>query len=253
MRRWTWTTLTGSLSPSSARSVSVRGYLGEVNTALPAPARIFIAHHLLGYVSKGYRIVLHPGRKITAPGMTYTGEATAEKLEIAVGGPWQDWLGILVHETCHLDQHLEDPTVFNRADSALARVSAWLDRSTEDMDPHDFRTIAELESDCELRALEKIEQHGLPISREDYARRSNAYLLSYGVALRSRTWIPQPYNDASLCGKMDSSRIIPAAEALAQSPLVSDADFLRLASPAAPSVPPATQTGQSLEAPGLAG
>jgi hypothetical protein len=183
---------------------------------------------------------LHPGEKITAPGMTYTGEATAEKLEIAIGGPWEDWLGVLAHETCHLDQHLEDPTTFNRADSALARISSWLDLVADEVDPSDFRTILDLESDCERRTIEKLSRHSLPLNREDYTRRANAYLTSYGVALRSRTWIPQPYRDDALCAKMDSSRVITVDEAIAPCPNAPDSEFLRLATPL-----PTTQTARS--------
>lgn len=224
-----------------------------MSTILPPPARRFLSEHLLGYVTKGYTVTLHPREKVTAPGMTYTGEATAEKLEIAIGGPWEGWLGILVHETCHLDQHLEDPTTFNRADAALARVSAWLDLATTEVDRSDFRTILELESDCERRTLAKIAEHALPLDREDYARRANAYLLSYGVALRSRTWIPQPYRDDALCGRMDSSRIVTAEEALAPCPLAPDAEFLRLAAPLPPAKglqQPSMRIDQSPAAPG---
>jgi hypothetical protein len=207
-----------------------------VKSKLPPAVRRFLSDHLLGYATKGYRITLHPGEKITAPGMTYTGEATAEKLEIAIGGELESWLGILVHETCHLDQHQEDPTTFNRADTALVRISSWLDRSTDDLNPPDFRTILELESDCERRTVEKIARFALPLDPEDYTRRANAYLLSYGVALRHRTWIPQPYRDDTLCKKMTSLKILGVDEALAPSLVSPDADFLRLATP-----PPATK------------
>lgn len=220
-----------------------------MNTSLPPAARRFLSDHLLGYAQRGYRVTLHPGKSISAPGMTYTGEATAEKLEIAIGGPWGGWLGILAHETCHLDQHLEDPTSFNRADAALARVSSWLDHTTDEVDPSDFQTILELESDCEVRSLKKIEQYDLPLDPLDYTRRANAYLLSYGVALRSRKWIPQPYRDDSLCERMDSSKIANPAEALAPNPLVPDSEFLRLAEPlATPPLVPPTQPDRPLGA-----
>lgn len=197
-------------------------------SSMPDSARRFLSGHLLAYASLGYRITLHPGEKITAPGMTYTGEATAEKLEIAIGGPWQDWLGTLVHETCHLDQHRADPSSFALADASLARISAWLDRSTDVVSLDDFLTILRLESDCESRSLKKIAEFGLPLDPEDYTRRANAYLLSYGVSLRHRVWVPQPYRDNDLCKRMTSSRILLADEALTSPGPVPDSDFLRL-------------------------
>lgn len=200
---------------------------------LPDTVKRFLSEHLLEYAGKGYRITLYPGEKITAGGMTYTGEATAEKLEIAIGGSWLDWLGILAHETCHLDQHIEDPASFDRADSALGRISAWLDGKREDAGDEDFLEILRLESDCEVRTIEKITRHGLPLDAADYARRANAYLMSYGVSRRNRVWIPQPYRNDRLCLEMPAGRILQAEEILSGNFRDMDPEFMAIAGNAA--------------------
>ncbi len=207
-----------------------------MTSPLPDFARNFLSSHLVDYARLGYRIVLHPGEKITAAGMTYTGEATPEKLEIAIGGPWENWLGILVHETCHLDQHIEEPTSFDAAESALSRITGWLDGKLNTPARLDFETVLFNESDCEMRSLRKMEEFSLPIDRSDYTRRANAYLLSYAVALRHRVWIPQPYRHDSLCSRMPSSQIMTPEAVLDGPPVVPDSDFLALLPEASPAV-----------------
>jgi len=202
-------------------------------SSAPETVRRFISDQLLNYAARGYRVTLHPGKKITVGGMTYTGEATAEKLEIAVGGDWQDWFGIFVHETCHLDQHIEEPSTFARADGAMNRIADWLDKKTDTVAREDFHEILHLESDCENRVLRKAVESELPIDLGDYTRRANAYLQSYAVALRHRRWIPQPYSDFSICAQMPQCHILTVDEVLSERvPVVPDSEFLRLANPA---------------------
>jgi hypothetical protein len=195
---------------------------------IPKSCTDFLSEQLFGYAARGYKIILHPSAKITTGAMTYTGEATAERLEIAVGGDWKDWIGILVHETCHLDQHIEDPSTFVRADDSLKRISDWLERKTDACEVHDFREILQLERDCEERALRKMHDFNLPVDTKDYAQRANAYLASYGPALRHRAWIPQPYRSDSICSRMPSDKILGVDEVLRGEGVVPDADFLRL-------------------------
>lgn len=200
------------------------------STPLPPQIEDFIGVQLSRYARAGYRVKIHPLDKISKASMTYTGEATAESLEIAIGGPWQEWLGILVHETCHLDQHIECGDSFDIAETALSRISAWLDGKAPSVTLEDFRLVLENESDCESRSVKKIRENNLPIDLQDYTRRANAYLASYPVAFRHRVWIPQPYRNDNLCSLMPDSGVLTASEVLGSSAdLPADDEFLRLA------------------------
>lgn len=197
--------------------------------AIPDPARVFLTEQIFRYSRLGYKVIIHPGAKITKGNMSYTGEATEDCLEIAIGGLWQEWLPILVHETCHLDQHIGDKASFDRAEKSLRAISSWLDRKTVCVSEEDFRTVVGNESDCEIRAVAKIREFTLPVDIPDYIRRANAYLGSYPVAMRHQVWIPQPYRDERLCLSCPSEAVWSVEEVFASpSAAPPDSEFLRL-------------------------
>lgn len=208
-----------------------REYLRSMSEthALPPAIEKFIANQLLRYSLAGYRLEIHPQDKIKKGEMTYTGEATATSLEIAIGGKWREWLGILVHETCHLDQHMEDKNSFDNAEVSLSKISSWLEGSTAEASLEDFNVVLENESDCEARSIEKIKLHNLPLDIPDYTRRANAYLASYKMAHLYRVWVPQPYRDDKLCSLLPSDRVLTASEIMdGSAPLPPAEEFLRL-------------------------
>ena len=205
---------------------------------IPDSVAKFMSEQVVKYARAGYRIVVHPEEKIVSGSMVYTGEATPEKLEIAIGGDWRGWIGILVHETCHLDQHIEFKESFCLAENSLASVTSWLEGKGSAQPPaeHFFRVV-ENESDCECRAVEKIKACNLPVDIADYVRRANVYLGSYAVSQRHRVWIPQPYRSEDLCRSTLSTRVLTAEE-IFSSPekMPPDSEFLKLvASPPRPS------------------
>lgn len=201
--------------------------------SLPEEIERFLGSQLPLYAVSGYQIIIHPSDQIKKGNMVYTGEATPTSLEIAMGGSWQEWLEILVHETCHLDQHIESENSFALAESALARISAWLDGTSPNVDPEDFETVLENESDCEKRSVDKILRYGLPINIEDYIKKANAYLASYSVTSRHKVWIPQPYRNKHLCSLMPSDKILTSAEILSDSGKIPPVtEFLKLVSSA---------------------
>lgn len=204
-----------------------------MNKLPPIPKEIeaFTVSQLTKYALSGYRVIVHPSDKIKKGEMTYTGEATAENLEISIGGPWQDWIGVLVHETCHIDQHMADSDSFDLAENALERISSWLNGTTSSVSIGDFRTVLENEADCETRSVQKINENNLPIDVKDYIRRANAYLASYAVTFHHRVWIPQPYRNDYLCSLMPESEILSPSFILESlDKPVADEEFLRLVS-----------------------
>jgi hypothetical protein len=99
-----------------------------------------------------------------------------------------DYLQILVHESCHMDQYLNDPVIWKIGDS-YDELHAWLDRSCiiRDIDQH-INNVQDIELDCEKRAILKIKKYKLPIKQSEYIQRANAYLYFFSYLKHSRTW-----------------------------------------------------------------
>jgi hypothetical protein len=119
------------------------------------------------------------------------------ELAVATGKEMIEWIEILIHESCHLDQYLEDSVVWTSNDyndvDASTLIDLWLAGFIElrpKMLDRMIKDIIVLERDCDLRAIEKIKRYGLEdvIDLERYAQKSNAYHLSYVAVKRLRRW-----------------------------------------------------------------
>lgn len=119
------------------------------------------------------------------------------ELAVAKGKDVIEWLEILIHESCHLDQFVEGAAVWNSNDycdvDGSTIVDLWLNKIVE-LKPkildEMIKKIILLERDCDMRAIEKIKKYGLDdiIDLERYTRKSNAYHLSYVAVKNLRKW-----------------------------------------------------------------
>lgn len=134
-------------------------------------------------------------------------------LKVATGSDFEHWLGVLVHETCHIDQIRAWPRWFERAERGLGRLDAWLNGKK----PHKVRKATlesiRLEHDCEARSIAKIRRHKLPIDLPVYIQKANAYLLGYHTTLAERKWCFRAYRDKAIWGKMPN-RLLPLRSVL---------------------------------------
>jgi hypothetical protein len=122
-------------------------------------------------------------------------------LACAMGKDISYWLLILLHESSHMDQFLEnDPTWTNNI--GLVQTDEWL-AGKEDVDlnviAEEIRTSIDIEVDCEKRTVEKIKKWSLDkiIDTEEYIQKSNAYILFYLWMKKNRSWYTigkEPYN-----------------------------------------------------------
>lgn len=98
-------------------------------------------------------------------------------------------LNILIHESCHLDQWIEDEDWFNSFDS-MEIIDKWLEGKEFDKEQLEkaINQSIELELDCEKRSVEKIKEYGLDIDTKEYTRKANAYLFFYRWILETRRW-----------------------------------------------------------------
>lgn len=111
--------------------------------------------------------------------------------DLSVAKGQEDWLQTLVHESCHLDQWVENSKEWQREDKLGNGVlDDWI--LGKDIDRRRVRrainNIIALEVDCERRAIAKIIEYELPISETIYIQRANCYLLYYNHVFETRRW-----------------------------------------------------------------
>lgn len=74
---------------------------------------------------------------------------------------------LLVHESCHVDQFLEDKKKWREADHGYEETVKW-------------------ELDCEKRAVEKIKKYKLPIDIKIYSKKANYIIYSYIYSIQTK-------------------------------------------------------------------
>lgn len=163
---------------SSHLSPVVRSFIGEIATTCAA-------NNISFNLSASNNVVTGSGR--------VSGYFDGGKLVVAGGGEVDHWLGILVHESCHMDQCLEDSRIWREVDPYLEGVDVWLNGGRPRLKESPFKKVVELELDCERRAIRKIKKYRLPLDIELYAQKANAYLFSYEITRRTRKWFAYPY------------------------------------------------------------
>lgn len=119
-----------------------------------------------------------------------------------------NYLEILVHESCHLDQFIENSILWSKFNS-LPSLTAWFSHDFQ-MDMDEINTFKDIllntELDCELRSIEKIKNYKLNIDNDLYIKKANAYLYALDLSFKYRKWIvtdPSTFND--IIKKMPSS------------------------------------------------
>lgn len=115
-------------------------------------------------------------------------------LGCAMGKPTEDWVQILVHESCHMNQWMEQSEFWKRIRSgdiyADKVMDEWLSGREFDISQVEkvFYDILALELDCEKRSVDKIKNKNLPIDTIKYTKGANAYLFYYPILLKTRKW-----------------------------------------------------------------
>lgn len=119
-------------------------------------------------------------------------------LACAIGKPMNEWIEILVHESCHMDQWSEDSRLWESQTineiSSDVIMDEWLTGKeyTKKMYTFAVRTMQDLEIDCEKRSIDKIIKLDLPIDVKRYIQKANSYLYFYSIILSTKQWYDIP-------------------------------------------------------------
>lgn len=124
--------------------------------------------------------------------------------------PSKHFLGVFAHESCHMDQFLEqtdlwnDPSINNHGDVLVDYLKGIRKNKTKLVEDYTKGSLR-LELDCEQRTSDKIIKYELSLNLDDYIRRSNVYLYSWRYFLDLRCWYDnhhKPYDDEEILAAM---------------------------------------------------
>jgi|APCry1669191515_1035360.scaffolds.fasta_scaffold01830_4 hypothetical protein len=127
---------------------------------------------------------------------------TYKALVVACGRPFHDWIEILVHEFCHMEQWKSDER-WDKWTDACDTTWTWMSRDrilNKTQLNRVMDSMVELEKDCEMRAVEKIRKWGLPIPISTYIKKANIYLYSYHMLPELKKFPTGVYGDKVLIG-----------------------------------------------------
>lgn len=101
-----------------------------------------------------------------------------------------DWIEVLCHESCHMDQWSENAKVWRQLGDAPYAFDRWL--GGKDLPKRVSRkhamAVLRMELDCERRSIKKLSEFGVKFDRKRYIKKANAYLFLYHWLLETRKW-----------------------------------------------------------------
>lgn len=171
----------------------------------------FIGRSILKYHKK-IRLSFYPTETLVQGKIESTGWADNKELRVATAGDIGVWLGVFVHETCHLDQGIERPEWMDTCEKAVGIVDDWLagKNYTKKKVEEAIHRVIELEWDCEKRSISKIKRNKLPVNIKEYIQMANAYILGYHWTLDSRKWCKKSYQNTKVWKSMPTKLMSPS-------------------------------------------
>ena len=141
---------------------------------------------------------------IIKDGLDFGGYFDAKEREIAIATVHDPkvWVPIFVHESCHLDQWLEQVDVWTENIEGLDNFIEWLQNKIEVKDKDELsrmcRSVQLIEVDCEKRTVDKFREWGMKLPN-NYIKKANAYILSYQWCRINKKWMGN-YEDKRILG-----------------------------------------------------
>lgn len=136
----------------------------------------------------GVTVVISPDRKVKGDDGTESGGwfcGDTRRLAVATGCSDEAWLGILLHEYCHVTQWFEDIPLWR---NYRGEMWDWLAGKRIKDPAKAVRSVQALEEDCERRTIRLIWELNAPVDIERYSRAANAYLHFHNVMMDRRRW-----------------------------------------------------------------
>lgn len=137
------------------------------------------------------------------------------ELGIATGDGIKEWIKILIHESCHMDQFIENDINWvhnfiydetnNKIKESVDLLDEWIKgrEMSSKLVTQLVDACLSVELDCERRAAEKIKKYNLDIDVEQYIQQANSYIYFYRFLEESRaSYKKTPYQIKKVWSKM---------------------------------------------------
>ena len=156
-------------------------------------------------VNHGISFRLEYTNQVNQENLPCSGYFDEKILAVAVNKPKTiDWVDVLAHESCHLDQFVEKHKLWVSDEKSLTIVEGWIRKkaySKKELLTGFINTIA-LELDCEQRTVKKLLKYKIPFNKKAYIQKANSYLFSYAYTLQNKKWFPTPYEKPYIYNNM---------------------------------------------------
>ena len=189
---------------------------GKLTESDITKVKVFIEDLKIYTKENNIKLVLSPekGVQFSEGGIMCNGyfDDITSTLACALGKDVSQWLVILLHESCHMDQWVEKVTEWTE-NAGMDNIEKWLNGddsvNMKNID-NEIRTSIIVEVDCEKRTVEKIKKYGLDsiINIDEYIQKSNAYVLFYLWMRKNRKWYEigkEPYNITDVVSVMPNT------------------------------------------------
>lgn len=113
-------------------------------------------------------------------------------LGVGTKRPINEWLPVLAHESCHMDQWSEGFSLWKESESLKYNIFGdWLQgKRCEKKEAYKcIDVLKNIELDCEKRTVEKIKRYNLPIDIKEYIQKANSYIFFYNHMKKTKRWI----------------------------------------------------------------
>ncbi len=145
----------------------------------------------------GVKLVLYDMKFIESDGDKFGGWFDADNKELHCAFPDKiqtKYVELLVHESCHMDQWIENTKYWaiERRNNSLTEVWKILKGEKVNKLKYHLRNVQMMEAECEKMSIEKIKDYDLGINIERYAMKANSYLLFYSVLVETKKWTDYP-------------------------------------------------------------
>lgn len=115
-------------------------------------------------------------------------------LGVAMKKPVEEFIMVLCHESCHMDQWIEKSDAWNNNFINGKEAVEWIDEWCGGLELSDSEleraVIAArgVELDCERRTINKAIKYKLPINIKEEIQKANSYILFYTMIKDTRKW-----------------------------------------------------------------
>lgn len=113
------------------------------------------------------------------------------KLAVACGKPFDEWFPVLLHESCHVDQMIDNCKAHVDYINIDVDIDEWLDGninlSGKKLDTIIYKIVM-MERDCEMRTIKKAKKWKIPFNKDEYIKKANSYLYFYLHLRKKRSW-----------------------------------------------------------------